>query len=651
VAIACVDDPLQNREQCLALLARYAEVASEDDKAWVVTQSMRIFLENPEQPELNDLLQRSALNGGWRQIDLMNAEEGLRFISYAGWQPDNPFLRIRKTMLPELEPNEEVLHNQNRLVFASSSTTNSIFTLRLRLVEVPYLQPAPLTVSIGLSGSPLKDITLDSSNKQQTVEIEVAAGENQLTFSLLSRYTNQFLAVQILPQADYDLTTNEPQQSPIRDNERAYYVASQKNPVKAHILGPAIIRVDELQGGNIHSHYRYLKENWQEILLGPSPGREQGLFRVYQWQPQPYEDTTVSLLRAPTATSLALPPMSMVDMSFAIQEGWSLLDNHSEALSGFGSLELFGKLVRRRDSEEDIGSDGLEDFFELDATHRFYAEDLRGFFESTALLRFREHGGSVAGLQEEFAWYPRFFPATIRFGAEFFAQNPSDDTSFFHVPSEEAHFLVRASLSKQYDFGLKNYHIPALTVFKRFLSMTDYQPYQKEQVDQDIFTTYKGDHQDGMQLGDTLYHRPWLDTIWFAGVSLGLNEWSENLAPDNFRTRIGWQQLIGDLQAELTYKGAFYFQDRDRNDASFGDALQLDLSWDLCLTNSQRLQVTGMLQHDFDHNDQVGFIAISYHFNDTPDFRHFKPGVIKFKDIQLARQHQRASNPDEQGAQ
>jgi len=648
-AMACIDTSGQNEESCLAVLARYGDNAPAEDKDWLATQSMRILLRNPEQAELKRLLQKPSLDGSWQKIDLINTEEGLRFVSYAGWQPVSPFLRIRKTMLPLLKNQEEILHNQNRLIFTQANRESATIKLRLRLVEVPYLQAMPLTVSIDLSGSHLRDITLDSSTRQQNLDINVSPGKHQLGLSLKSRYTNQFLAVQVLPKIGTDReSTGQQRLQEQEKKERAYFVATQKNPVKANIHGPAIIRVDELQSGHIYSSYRYLTEKWQDLLLRPEAGRDQGLFQLYQWHPRLHEENTVSLLRPPLEISETPAPMSRVDKTYTIHI--SPLEDGVAPLSGAGSWEFAAQLVRRRDFEEDTGNRELEEFYEFSGIHRLYAEEIRSFFETKALYRFRKTGGPVASLQEEFTWYPRAFPITIRFGADLFVQSPLDNKTSFTVQGDEYSFLMSAFFSKQYDLSTKSYHIPSLTFFKRFLSMDNSEQYPDDHVDRDIFTTYKADHQDGIRLGDTVYHKPWLDTIWFAGASLGSNEWSENIAPDNIRTRLGWKQLMGDLQIDLTYKGVVYFDDRDRNGTSNSNAVQLDFSWDMWLADWRRLQLAGMLRHDFDYNAPEWFLTLSYHFNAPHGYRHFRPGSVDFKDIRMSRQQQ-VTSPNEQGAQ
>ncbi len=635
----CVAESLQDREHCLAILARYAEIAPPKEKEWLTTQAMRIYLQNPGQAELAALIQRDSLAGGWQQVELLRTEEGLHFASSAGWQPVSPCLRIRKTMLPALEKDEEILHNQNRLIYARTTQKALTMTVQLRLAEIPYLPSAPLKVGIELDGRPLRICSLDHRQRQETIHFQASPGEHRLIFSLQARYVNQYLAIRVLDTTETDGGEDDLQQrQSLALQERAYFVASRRHPIRTDIYGPALLRVDELRDENIYTSYRYVEEGWQGIEIRPDAEREQGLFRIYRWSPQEREAGNVTLMRPPPVGTEGLPAMPRIRPDSALLQLQSPREDSMEIWAGRGSWELAGTLVRRRDLEDDADSEDLENIQESAIRHRLHSETHSIYLESQAFWRIREHGGPVAGWQEDLTWYPTAFPATVHMAADLFLQNPETASSSFTWPSDEYSLRLRASLSRQYDLGLKSYHLPSLSFFRRFLSMEDTGAYPQNSVDQDIFTNYKLDHPDGIRLADTLRYKPWLDTVWFAAISLESNAWPDSYIPDKTRTGIGWQQLIGDLQADLTYSGTVYFDDRNRDGASYRDALQLNLSWDLWLSRRQRLQVTGMLRHDFDHHDQTGFVSLSFHYNDTPGYRHYRPGDIDFKDLRTFRQ-------------
>jgi hypothetical protein len=640
--MVCLEDTEQNRQQCLTMLALYSEIAPETEKEWLVTEAQRIYLQNQGQVELGDLLHRNALRSSWQEVELITAEEGLRFVEYSGWQPVSPFLRVRRTMLPPLDDNEEILHNQNRLVFSMNSSRSTRLNVRLRLLEVPYLLPAPLTVAIESRGTDQtpqqQQINLDSAANVRTFTLEMHPGESQILFGLQSRYTNQFLAVQVIPVPD-DRNPSDAA-SPIRSSitkERAYYIASHKHPVQAHVNGPALLRIDQLLRGRLLSSYRYVADAWQDILFEPEPEDNQALFRIYRLQSEPHEETEVALLRTPPEQPPGLSPPPAREVADLPDP---ILTEELKTLSTRGSTEVQAKYVSRRNADEDIQSDRQEDFFETSATHRYYARNIPAHFDTTALWRLREEGGPVFGLHQGASIYPKLFPATIRLEADLYLQSPADQNTTLAWPADEYSLLTRASVSKKYDLGVKWYHIPVFSLSRTFLSLDEDHTYADGTVDRDIFTYYKASHQDGIRIGDTLYHQPWLDTLWFAGISAGSNAFPDYLNPDNGRFRLGWKQLIGALQVDMTYRGNYYFNDDDRSSASYSDALQLDLNWDICTNESQRLQLAGMVRQDLQENSREWYIGLLFHFNESPEYSDLRSSEVDFKDIKVYKRQQ-----------
>lgn len=643
--LTCQENIEQNRQQCLTMLALYSEIAPETEKEWLVTQAQRIYLQDQGQAELGDLMHRNALRSSWQEVELITAEEGLRFVEYTGWQPVSPFLRVRRTLLPPLEENEEILHNKNRLVFSMNSRKATRLKVRMRLLEVPYLLPAPLTVAIESRAAgvtqPQHHITLDSATSVQTFTVEMVPGESQIIFGLQSRYTNQFLAVRIEPVPHAENTPDTTSHLlPVIKKERAYYIASHTHPVQAHVNGPALLRIDQLLRGRLYSSYRYVPEKWQDIVLKPEPEEDQALFRIYRLQSEPHEESEVALLRTPPEPPPGLPPSPAAEVADYPDP---LMTEELQTLSTRGSTEIQGKYVSRRNADEDIQSDRQEDFFETSVMYRYYARNIPAHFDTSTIWRLREEGGPVFGLHQGASFYPGFFPATLRLEADLYLQSPVDSNTTLSWPTDEYSLLTRASVAKKYDLGIKWYHIPVFSISKSFLSLDENTAYTDGTVDRDIFTSYKAAHQDGIRIGDTLYHQPWLDTLWHTGLSMGSNAFPDYLIPDNGRFRLGWKQLIGDLQADLTYRGNFYFNDDDRSSSSYKDALQLDVNWDVYTNESQRLQLAGMIRQDLQENSREWFIGLSFHFNDTPKYEHFRTSEVDFKEIKTYRRQQNSA--------
>ncbi|MCI5212058.1 MAG: hypothetical protein D3910_25500, partial [Candidatus Electrothrix sp. ATG2] len=145
------------------------------------------------------------------------------------------------------------------------------------------------------------------------------------------------------------------------------------------------------------------------------------------------------------------------------------------------------------------------------------------------------------------------------------------------------------------------------------------------------YTPYKEDHQYGIGFGETLWFRPWLDTLLFAGAGLGMNE--DLLEPDFLKFRFGIKQLFWPLQADLTSMSGYYFKDDDRDRDSVRNILRLDLIADHWQKNQRRLRGGFRIQTDLDTGEQSGFLYFSWIFSRSRGVRDFRAGELFFKGL------------------
>lgn len=648
-SLHCLHDQDGDKEQCLATLAKYSSNGTKEEKHWSLVNAVETHIESGKPDQLSYLMSRPEFKRSWQPVELIRAEEGFRFVKYSGWQPQSPFLRIRKTMLPPLNPGEQILYDGNNIVFATNSRQGYLLSLKLRLLEVPYLPRYPLTLLITQKGDQkdreIAEVTLDGDKNTVTMTVPVAAGASQLVFSIKKRYTNQFLAIQAdVKNTGLEQIADLHSMQSVEEQERSYYVASDIYPLLVDIDGPALIRIDRLDdNGRTYTKYRYISDNWHEISVYPEKGERTGLFRVYRLELKDDTQPEIALLRPPVQLKESFPQLETEIIESAHRV--ILPKQSSEIQNSGGTIELGVRYQKRRDFEED--SADKDEYFEAYATQRLKADNMNGYFQSTALWRLPDEGGQVVGLREKFTWMPRTIDATMRFEAQAFAQNPQDQSSDFSWPSDEYSFFLRTSVSKKIELSASNYHIPSFSLFKRYMSLDNDQAYPADHIDSDIYSSYKADHLDGVRFAETYYFRPWLDTLWFGGASVTSNQWPDYYDPDNIKIRAGWQQLIGDVEAGLSYRGAYYFTDKDRTSNQYRDGLQLDVSLNLYRKDRQKVQLSAMVRHDLYYNDFVGFLSLSYYFNETPDYRNFSPGEIQFKDTKQYRRHQNLKQQQE----
>ncbi len=72
-------------------------------------------------------------------------------------------------------------------------------------------------------------------------------------------------------------------------------------------------------------------------------------------------------------------------------------------------------------------------------------------------------------------------------------------------------------------------------------------------LDQDVFSSYKANHLFSLHFGDTVYHRPWLDTVWYGGLQVQTNEDFNDRFVDKLSAKLGWRQLLKNSEIDIEY--------------------------------------------------------------------------------------------------
>jgi hypothetical protein len=295
-----------------------------------------------------------------------------------------------------------------------------------------------------------------------------------------------------------------------------------------------------------------------------------------------------------------------------------------------GTLSAGLDFVRRNNKQESGEFLGEEQFAQHRINYRYFDEPHDAYWNTLGFFRIREYGGPSFGL-EEFVYYkPDWLPFTVRSSAKVIAQVPHDQL--------EALGQWNLFASKAYHLHPKTLLIPSLAYFARTMSLrsstlarTD--PDFKLKVDQDIFTPYKADHTQGLIPALTLEHRPWLDTLWSATVAAGSNENLNFTNPDHFRTEVHWQQLLGSVALDVSYRSAFYQVDADRASSSTRSYAELELNWQHWTTRQNRIEVAAQYSYDVQRYAHLATLSFTWHFGEGRGFRDFAPNEFNFRDI------------------
>jgi len=322
-----------------------------------------------------------------------------------------------------------------------------------------------------------------------------------------------------------------------------------------------------------------------------------------------------------------------------------------------GTWSLTGSFNNRRDVIENTGGAGLERFLEVDLTHRYYDENRRSYFKTEMLGRTRQNGGPTLGVRELIDFRPIWAPVTFKLEGSFYAQNPGlmnvSDTQWRTLDSAlwegglksvEWAALLRGSISQKRDIDPKTWHLPEIALFQRKMSLNDAQGYDGKNLDQDVFTQYKADHRHGLSLGDTLTHRPWLDTLWQVNLSTHSNKDWNVFKPDHITFGAGWKQLLGEFEVNLDYQMNRLFADENRMGTVNRKSIILDVNWQHWRVNQQRFEVGLKLRRDIETSAGSGMLYFSWHFGHGSMYKDFRPGEVDFLDIRQRRIPQEMNN-------
>lgn len=620
-----------------------------------------LFAKHKEVASLRGLLARLSQKTSWELFTLLEACAGLRILPQQGWQPESDSARIRKAITEPVQPGERVVVGQDRLVLVMRNLKPTEVTVSLTLADVPFLPPEPLTASFQLDGGRIERITLSKDGPSKEITVPVPEGRHRLQVGIVERYGNQFLRVRFCETqtgrecANVVLT---------KGDERTYYLATRPNPLKAKIVGPAWIRIDELRDGNTRVDYRFFPEGLHSIALVPGGDRKEALFRLFRRLPVPNpEEVTIPRPVVLRYASVPEPPFRIG--SPLPQAAVELRDEYVLGRQQEGTWSMTGMFRVPRAIDESVGGtttrtqgplppgsnnrgsterDNEGNRVESIATYRYFNEHEPSYSKTTILSRFREKGGPTLGLLGEWFYYPRNFPCRFGLQGGLYVQRPEAGTFGTEGGPTEYSARIEGNLARRCELTPKAYHIPSVSIFQRIMSMQENNRYAVAGLDQDVFTSYKAEHQAGITVSDYLAFEPRLDTHFFFRSSASTNE---SLSPhtfDNIGVHAGWKQLLGSVQAEVGYRYSHYFADSDRPKAQDRNFLELGLSLEKWTIRQHRFEMELRVERDLDKAEYSGFLSLTWFFGEGRGLRDFRPGEADFGIIRDRRVPQVVNN-------
>ncbi|MFO7749657.1 MAG: hypothetical protein R6V54_06150, partial [Desulfobacteraceae bacterium] len=647
-------------------------------------EARRLFSKHPDLPELGSLLHRISAKTTWEAMAMVKADSGLRFFPLESWQPEAPSLRVRKALLPRLNrfgpqnssslspgenaPQERIVTGDDDLVLSMNNPKPVSVEGTVTLMDLPLMEPAPVTIFYQVDDLPRTTATLSSKTPRVSFTCQIPKGNHKITTGFVHRYPNQFLKALFRERPENKSTfqgkcsapavkyrkrpagnTTQTAFTPIRQEpgpRRFFYVATSSEPVRARVKGPAWVRIDRRKDSETVVGYRYIQPGWQQLVLAPGPDETEALFRLHRRvlkhapdQPQKNRPVTVPYDQLPEPYLQIAPDYPVKEVRFC--------DAYPLGTQEDGTWSVTGKARRSTAIDDDPPATDQKSehnprTVEFSVSHHWHngrecldtAVPGDSYFTTTVLERFRDNGGPVAGIEEDFYFYPDRIPLDINLRASLYMQNPEADTfdadSHF---SREYSGRFKARFFQKRDFTTKFYHIPSLFLFGRVLSVEDENQYPGDTLDRQIFTSYKKNHRAGMGLSDYAAFSPWLDTLFHVKGEINSNESSNLFDPDNVKLQAGVKQLLGEFQVNLQYRHARYFADQDRENSSTRNLVDLELAWHHWMRDQQRLSMGIDFTGDMDNGDYQAIFSLSWFFSRGRGLKDIRPGDLDFYPI------------------
>ncbi len=597
---------------------------------------LRVLAANNSNIEgLAAVVSRASRKGTWVPVTSIISSAGLRAVEVKGWQPESPVIRVRKSFITPLNADEQLLYDDGNLVLSMHNLNPIQLEITLRREELPYMPPAPLEVVITLSGGRVERVRLAPEQSLKRLKILVPAGDQAVRINLQERYIDQLVRIGFSERPFHLKGSVKGYGSgsrPVTNTkriERFYQVATAVEPLVVMIQGPAVLRKDEVgEDGKVRVSYQMIPEGNQKIKLLPEQGSSERLLRLFtqsvvspRQQPKP-RIVTVQYLPVP-------PPRRHVELE-PPTESVTLHDPFTLGRQQNGTWSLKGSIWNRQSSDDDMLS-ARDRFAEFSGTYRYF-DGADRYARFSLLGRVRESGGPTFGLLGSLAGSPATLPFSWQVGASFYLQDPGG-TAFKPFNGYLQNMsMLQGKLFMQRDLTPETWHRPFVSVFGRLMTMTDAPSRYSGAIDQDIYTSYREQHRSGLIIGDQLYHRPWLDTVFTAGGSLASNELPD-LRPDNVALTVGWQQLLGMFHLDIENRLGWYLADQDRSGDRLRNKTSLDLVWERWLNNLDRIELGLGLDYVAGSRDLSGSLYLIWHIGAGRGYRDFSPGEIRFQDI------------------
>ncbi len=650
------------------LAAYYAEANAHFDPKLIltgITRVRKLIQQHPQRADLKRLLQRLTSGATWKSYRQFDSRAGIHAIPLAGWNPEDPALRIRRSLLSA--ESQYVLTGSNQLSVSVRDPSTTKFQVTMQRPQIGFL-PMGKTVAVLESNTQTRAIELGSPDEKTSIETDLTAGADLLEINHGNPLANHFICIDLKEISAHGKTSPiDQQRTQINESERIYHVATTDEPLKFRVAAPAMLRIDRYDNGVVTHEFVPVEED-RSFELKPPPEHEMSMFRIFEmtlaeptptyrpsaaeqqqlaalpeetWQPAVVQTMyeQIEATGSETLDKLALLPPDIDPLPVIMN------DRHQLGLQNLGTWAAELGYRSRVAVEEFPNAAATDEFLELRVARYFYDQWTDRYLNNALIVRPRFDSGWTLGLTHEGStdipladcnddacadgWGPVHFQWN-----GFYYQQFNAATRLESANDNPYSLGAGGSISRKHWISPVLSHRPAIAIFGRQISEDD-NGYQPGAVDLDVFTQYKSDHRYGLRISDRWVYQPCLDRRCWLRPSLSSNE--DEWIPDNAAIQVGVDQLLGPLQLKLAYRLSGYFADDDRRQGAVQNVVYLDLMMERWHNRTRRSELRFSMRSDLDDGrSSIGVNWVNF-FNQARGYRDFWPSAILFRSIREER--------------